>query len=530
MAQIFGDLDLKGGQLINFRAESVPDLPSFSAGDDEGRIIYVDSGPDVGFWFGSIFGSAVFTRLTIGGVVSIYTLTDQAIDDGDTFQGTMVADTTGAKTGDVVKVTLSSDDVTSGQVRIILYEDSGRTSEFYNAVFDMADPQIDRIPAFFDVDNGEGDIYIDIVNNSGIDGEFSLELITGGRILVNTNPAPGDGTGINAGVAGDGIEYNPVDVRLDIELSADSGLRLVGSSGDKTLEVFPEPNGGLIASVSGLAVDDTVLRTDAAATVEELISFEESLAITPAASPGAPVAGAHVAGEIYRDSNQDLWQCVTSGTPGDWVFFGFKEETFGGDIAGTSYTGTIVAGGSEVLELTMTGRRGWIRKLNLWGAAPSFAAGDVDVSMRVVAYPNENLEGREQLWMFSWQLRTTYATAIANVGASSIAANNLGIANNDDLVRVRKLADTDAEEYQRVTARDTLNNEIDLDETLINALAANDPIMFVTELLNAPVRNNSVNPGDLNTIFLEIFNDDDTTDVIVGYELLFENQGGGIPI
>lgn len=530
MAHIVGDLNLHGGQLIDVRAESVPNLPSFSSGNDEGRIVYVDSGPDIGFWFGSIFGGATFTRLTIGGVVATYTLTDQAINNGVTFSGTMTADTTAAKTADVVKVALSSDDITSGQVRVILYEDIGRASEFYNAVFDMADPQIDRIPAFFDVDNGDGDIYVDIINNTGSNGTFTLVLLTGGRILMNTNPAPGDGTGINAGVAGDGIVYNALDVRLDIELSPDSGLRLVGASGARKLEIFPTPNGGISTSVSGAEVDATVLRTNAVATVDELISFQDSLSILPAATPGAPTSGTHAVGELYRDSNQDLWQCVAGGTPGGWVFFGFKEESFGGETDGSSYTGTITAGSSVVLELAMTGRRGWIRKLNLWGSNVAFASGDVDVSMRVVAYPNENIEGREQLWMFSWQLRKTYATAIANVGASSIAVFDIGLANNDDLIRVRKLAGTDAEEYQRVTARDTLNNEIDVDETLINALAADDPVMFVTELINAPVRNNSVNPGDLHTIFLEIFNDDDTTSVIVGYDLLFEDQGGGIPI
>jgi predicted nuclease of predicted toxin-antitoxin system len=149
--------------------------------------------------------------------------------------------------------------------------------------------------------------------------------------------------------------------------------------------------------------------------------------------------------------------------------------------------------------------------------------------MSIAAYPNENREGREQLWRTSWQLRKTYATAIASIGAAAVEVSDLGLANNDDLVRLRAAAGV-TEEYQRVTGRDVANNEIDVDETLINALAINDNVMFVTEIIDAPVRNNSATPGEEFKVFLEIFNEDATQAVVVGYEVLMENVGGGIPV
>lgn len=530
MAKVVGNLNLEGGQLVNVRAETLSALPSFTSGDFA-RFFYVDSGPDIGYWFGGFDGGSSYSRLNLGTTLASYTLANQSVNNGVTFQGTITPTGAAAKVADVVKVSISSGDVTSGQVRVILYEDVARANEIYNAVFDMSAPQPDRIPAYFSLDNDVGTIYIDIVNNSGSNGSFTVDLVTGGRVLVNTPPAPGDGSGINAGVAGDGVSYDAINARLDLDLLGSGGLQLTGTAGSRVLSILTAPGGGLATSGSGIAVDSTVLKTDASRTVTSsaLVSFQDKLAILPNASGGPPAAGSHVAGEIYRDMNQDLWQCVSGGTPGDWVFFGFKEESFGGAANGTSYTATIAADSSVVIELSITGRRGWLRKINLWGADPSYAASDIDVNMSIACYPNENREGREQLWRTTWQLRKTYATSIAAIGAAAIEVNDIGLANNDDLVRCRAAAGV-TEEYQRIIGRDTANNEIDLDETLVNALAVNDNVMFVTEIVNAPVRNNSATPGEEFKVFLEISNDDASQSVVVGYEILMENVGGGVAV
>jgi hypothetical protein len=43
------------------------------------------------------------------------------------------------------------------------------------------------------------------------------------------------------------------------------------------------------------------------------------LRLTPSGAKGAPGAGAHAAGELYVDSNGDLFYCTAAGTPGTWL-------------------------------------------------------------------------------------------------------------------------------------------------------------------------------------------------------------------
>jgi hypothetical protein len=533
MAKTAGNLNLSGGQLIDARAENVTSLPSFQVGADEGRLIYVTEGQDIGFWFGAFDGSPAFNRLALGTTIAQYDITDVVIADGVTDAQTVSANVTAAQIGQVVEVAVTSTTATSGQVLLEIYQATGRTATdlVYSAIFDMADPHVDRLPAYFEADNSDGDLYIDVTNNTGTGGTFSVTVKAGGMLLVQTPPPPGDGSGINAGVTGDGIAFNVTTSQLEIDLATDPGLELTGAAGFRELRVRADPSGGLQRTATGLGVDTTVVRTTVNTTVtaSALVSFQDKLAILPNASAGPPVAGTHVAGEIYRDTNQNLWQCVTGGTPGDWVFFGFKEETFGGALDGTSYTASVAAGASVVLEVPTIGRRGWIRKMNIWGADAAHGAVDIDISFRIAAYPNENREGREQLWMFSGEIRKTYATLAASGGAAAVEVNDLGVLNNDDLLRMRAAAGV-TEEYQRIVGRDTVNSAADLNETLVNALAINDSVMAVTELIDAPWRNNSATPGEEFKIFLEFFNEDDTQAVVFGYEILWENVGGGVAV
>ncbi len=533
MAKTIGDLDLSGGQLIDVRAENVTSLPVFQTGDDEGRFFYVTEGPDLGFWFGAFDGSPNYSRLALGTTIAEYDITDSIIADGITDSQTITAATTAAQIGQVVEVRVTSSTATSGQVLLEIYQAVGRANSdlVYSAIFDMADPQIDRLPAYFETDNTDGDLYFDLTNNTGAGGTFSVAAKAGGMLLVQTPAPPGDGSGVNAGVAGDGIIFNAISAQLEIDFATDPGLELIGGAGFRELRVLVDPAGDLTRTAAGIGIGTGALRTTVSSTVTAgaLISFQDKLAILPNASSGPPTTGVHVIGEIYRDLDQNLWQCVTAGEPGDWVFFGFKEETFGGDITGLSYTASVAAGASVVLEVPTIGRRGWIRKMNIWGADAAHGAVDVDISFRIAAYPNENQEGREQLWMFSGEIRKSFVTTMAAVSAAEVEISDLGIMNNDDLIRMRAAGGV-TEEYQRIVGRDTINSEVDLDETLINALAVNDSVMAVTELIDAPWRNNSATPGEEFKIHLQFFNEDDTQAIIFGYEILFENVGGGVPI
>lgn len=44
--------------------------------------------------------------------------------------------------------------------------------------------------------------------------------------------------------------------------------------------------------------------------------------IQPAGNPGAPVSGDYKKGDIYTDSNGDIYRCTASGNPGTWVKLG----------------------------------------------------------------------------------------------------------------------------------------------------------------------------------------------------------------
>src|SRR5262249_54492914 len=43
------------------------------------------------------------------------------------------------------------------------------------------------------------------------------------------------------------------------------------------------------------------------------------LRLTPSGATGAPTADAHTAGELYVDSQGDLFYCTAAGTPGTWI-------------------------------------------------------------------------------------------------------------------------------------------------------------------------------------------------------------------
>jgi hypothetical protein len=252
--------------------------------------------------------------------------------------------------------------------------------------------------------------------------------------------------------------------------------------------------------------------------------------MTQSGITGPPVAGAHIKGEFNMDSAMDIWMCTVAGTPGTWTFWGWKEQTFGGNVDGSSYTGTAAGGATVDLALTATGRRGVIRKAIFWGCAPAYAATNIDAPFRVEAYPNENYLGKEMLWTLTMQARTTYISGAEVAPQTTLSVNSVGSVALDDLVRLRKLAATVAEEYGRIIVRTPGGPSFNLDETTNNDLAANDPVMMCSEALELYWKNNSGIPANASKIYLRFYNDHPTQALIFGYQLYVENIGGGIPI
>lgn len=524
-----GDLNLRGGEIQNAKAHVYTSLPSYSAATDAGRIIYVSAGTDLGYWLGNADGVGSWSKMGAGTSLGTWTITNKTIADGVTDQSTVTAVGSVPAKALLTKLTLSST-LVSGYVIVRLYEDSGRSRMFYESTFDIASGLLeDRIPVGFEVDNSSGNLYVDIVNNTGSAGDFSLEVVAHGLTVVPISAPPGAGTGINSGVAGEGIAYDAVNTRLDVDLDSNPGLQLVGAAGSKKLSVLPAPGGGLSTGATGVSVDSTVVKTTGNQTVDGIKGFN-AFRMVPTGISGPPVAGTYTAGTFVMDTNHDVWMCVTGGSPGTWVFWGWKETKSGGDAAGSSYTGTASAGSTVDLEITLTSRRGVIRKGIFWGVAPAYAAANIDAPFRVEAYPNENYEGREMLWSVAGVVRTTYASGIVAGGSTTIAVNSVGSVALDDLVRLRKLATPVTEEYGRVIVRTPGGPSFDVDETTVNALAANDPAMLCTEVLDLYWTNNSSIGANKTKLYLRFYNDDPAQDLIFGYDLHIEEIGGGEPV
>lgn len=525
-----GPLDLTNNELQRAKAHGYATLPAYTAANDNGRLIFVSAGVDQGYWLGKANGVESWTKLSLGTNETSWAVSNQTIADGVTFQTTLTSSLTPAPvTGIILKVLVSST-LGGGFMTVKLYNDTGRTDKIYEAQFDLASGLLsDSIPVGFGLDNSNGDLYIDIVNNTGNAGDFDLTVTGAGIVHVPSSAPPGTGSGINSGVAGDGVAYNSVQLRLDLDLDATPGLELNGASGVAKLRSKVDASGGISRTAAGLACDSTVVRTTGDQTITGQKQFNQFM-LTPAGISGPPTTGAHLAGEFHMDSNYDIWQCVSDGTPGTWVFFGWKEQFFGGNTDGSSYTGTVSAGSTLDLNFTATGRRGMFRKSIFWGAAPSYAATNIDAPIRVEAYPNENYLGQELLWTVTAQVRTTYISGVETAPQTVLSVNSVGAVALDDLVRVRKLAATVAEEYGRVITRTPGGPSITLDEATTNDLAANDPVMMATEVLGLYWKNNSGNPANSSKVYLRFYNDHPTQDLIIGYHMNLENIGGGVSV
>jgi len=521
---VYGSIDLKKNQLIQARVENLTSLPMFVAGQDEGRLVLVTTGIDQGLWVGAIDGTSSFQRIQVGAPIIEYSETNQSIDDGDTTQFTTSAVGGSATRAFVSLVRISSSDVTSGQVRVQIFEDSGRSKRIYDAYFDMQQsPDEDRIPVYIEIDNSTGDLYFNITNLTGSDGTFDILIKTSATVPATTPPPPGNGSGINSGVAGNGISYDGINTRLDIDLDSDSGLQLVGSPGDQKLSIDTVVSGGIVKNASGIQLDQAVALVYSV-NQNEITGRKQfsQFALTPSGVTGPPSSGTHIAGEFHMDDQLDVFKCIQDGTPGTWIFVGHKRETGGG--LHTSYTGTIAAGGSETVEITATGRRGIIRKLYVWGSDPARGTNEVNIPFSVICYPNENIEGREELWQVNGQVRKSYLTAGTAMGGDTLTLNDLLPTNLGDLIRIRAAAGP-TEEYQRVLSRDTGASTATVQETLVNAASTNDICMFVNEYTGTlPWENNSGVGANFTKIYLRFINDG-TSDVILGYQVDFDSVG-----
>lgn len=498
-------------------------------------------------------GGGAVTSVTEATSISSYDTTSATVGNGSTDSQDITA-TSGSdiQRGFISKVTLNDDSTLgSGQVLVEIYNDAGRTEKVFSRVYDLANtPLVDVIPAFFESDNSPstGTMHIDVTNSTGTSTDLSVSVSVA-SVLPFAVPPAGSGGVAGPSDAGDGILYNAVDTRFDLDLfSTNPGLELVGASGSGQLRVLV--GDGLQRTASGVEVDSTVVRTTGDQTYTGHRRFTNTdgtngFGLIPAAVSGPPTSGTWVAGDFFLDTNLIMYQCVSGGSPGTWKFWGwhFEQGVDVGISAGAdnaTYTDVVSAGGSVVVPVSTgistaadTNRRGVIRRLLVWGAEATvngdpdtIVTGDVDQGFRVSCYPNENVLGRDQLWMLQGQLRKTDIDGAVTGGVdNTIPVTNSDIADQDILVRLRSFGDT-AEEYGRITVRRATPVEYDLDEAVLNDFASNDPFMVVTETIELGWFNNSSIPANRDKIYLE-FHNPGPADVIFGYQLDLENIGGG---
>lgn len=535
-----GPIDPTYMQLTPIASGSVPDNSFFL--DTADNVMKFKDNSSVVFSIGSQASPAEYDADTI-------TDYPAGLPDATTDQIDVASPSTGVATteGLIVKVELTdASALGSGDVLVEIYNDQARAELVYSRVFDLAQtPLVDTIPTHFESDNlaGTGAMYIDITNNTGSTGTFQVNARTSNIIPSAVAPV-GSGSGVNAAVAGDGINFNGVE--LDIELTpTTSGLELSGVSPDRTLQL--KVGDGMQRTASGTEVDSTVIRTTGDQSMAGQKRFTDSVfGLTPAGTAGPPTTGAYQAGDFYLDNGLILYQCISGGTPGTWKFWGwsFSQGVDLGISAGEDnavYT-DVVTGGSSLGVQVSTGisvaadgnRRGVIRRLLVWGAEatvdsdPStIQTGDIDQSFRVASFPNENLYGRDQLWMLNGQIKKTDITGAVAGGVDNVVpVSNSDIADQDSLVRLRRQATTVGEEYGRITVRDTSPVQFSLDEAVLNTFATNDPFMVVTEAIELSWINNSSIPANRDKIFLE-FHNDGATDLIFGFQIDIESIGGG---
>ena len=526
---LIGNLDLNGGELRNAKSHLYTALPTY-ASSDVGRLIYVTAGADQGYWFGNAQGTGAWTKMSLGTSLGTWALSSSTINNGVTLQSTITASGYGTlpEDGIIYKIALTST-LSSGMVTVSIYNDLARAEKIYECVFDLASGVlIDRIPVGFELDNTSGYLYTDITNNTGSSGNFTLTVLGTSIIPVPSAAPPGTGSGINSGVAGDGIAYDAVNLRLELDLDANPALEYNGAGGAGKVRVKTDPAGGLARAAAGLQCDSTVIRSTGNQLAIAGQKQFTALALTPAVGAGPPAAGAHIAGEFFMDLNLDVWMCTVAGTPGSWTFWGWKEQNLGGAVAGSSYTAACAATTSVDLALVATGRRGVIRKAVVWGADDAFAVVDVDAPFRLEAYPNENYEGREMLWTIAGQIRSTNFSGAEAAPQSTLDVNTVGNVALDDLARLRNTVVE--EEYGRVTVRTPGGPSIDVDEVTVYDYLLNDPVMYCTEALELYWKNNSAVPANYYKIYLRFYNDHPTQDLIFGYQFFIENIGGGQPV
>src|SRR5262249_55528306 len=173
--------------------------------------------------------------------------------------------------------------------------------------------------------------------NSGVGVQTSGNLFglaaTGGVSGISTS---GDqqglfafsntGKGIAARGVAVGVDASSTDGNAGIAVHGTGRIGVHAASNNSSVGIALLANGGGVgANVDGTAAGLVssggqvgVTASSVSGLGAELSGGEAPVRLVPAATAGAPKAGVHKRGELYVDSQGQLFLCVADGTPGSW--------------------------------------------------------------------------------------------------------------------------------------------------------------------------------------------------------------------
>lgn len=478
-------------------------------------------------------GTGATIELTAFAVPGIYESTATGLANNATNEEDVAATVSGdlIREGFIGRIELTSS-LAGGDVLVEIYNDITRVDKVYSRMFDLAGDLTDSIPCHFESDNSPstGTMHVDITNYTGSTGNFTVSIRVAGVVPTATAPV-GTGTGVDATVAGDGIEYNVVTGQLDLDLTPGGNLLITGGgAGAGTLGVGPAVLTTSSTTVVHTTTDQTIYGAKRFSS-DPQVAETTGLGLVPHSSiSGPPTFGTWAVGDFFLDVDMMLWRC-TSASPADaWQFWGSAlQEGITPTVISTGanlvYTGEIASGSTELVEIPITGNFGVVKKLHVWGRDNADAVVELDQPFRVACFPNDDASGREQIWSVSGMMRKTNLSAGMLISTDEATVTSVNHGAPGDLVRMRHVTATIGEEYSRVSVRSTTPSpKYTFYDNVLQAYDIGDALCFVTEFVYLPYWNNDI--AKPNTLFLKFYNDGATT-VKYGYQLNLLLLGGG---
>lgn len=439
-------------------------------------------------------GAGDLSSVTPGGYTTEFTATGVSLVDGTDFT---IVESTLRSTRGIGSDLVITPTVSTGQVTIEVFLDSGRTKKAFEHVVDLSDTTTYRSYLTFGFSNDTaGTLYL----------TFSCSAVPGGNTadisLIANAMEPVQQVSDVSGSLGSGL-VNDGQGRPSVSLGTNSGLSLSGDSlsvvGDNTQAsyIVTSPNGSYVTGV----IDTT---TSQSVSGEKRFSHA---GLQPQSYSGAPTAGTWNIGTEILDSNKIKWRCSVAGSPGTWELV----DTVTQDTSVVTSSSVSANGGTELLKIPVYGNVGRAIWLRIWARHASGTATDLQTQFSARIYETTDENGRDLVWRGTGNVRQTYLTSILPASQSYLVVNDNNAYETEDLLCV---FDSDSRyEVGRCSSR--TSGYLWVSESLIDSSswAVNTLVLGVTEFQgDVPWINNDGSPSNQKNILLQVRHDGPATD------------------